>query len=236
MYDALIITPVKNSIETTIRTIESIKSSNGNFLYHIYNDFSSEDNTLKLKEICSKYQINLINLQDFTNSPSPNYKLILQLAQKRALEDNLHLIVVESDVFIYENTINKLLELKSKLGKAGLIGCVTRDQNGCINFPYSKLKKQTNLLINTKHSVSFCCTLLSLDLLKSFNFENLSSTKHWHDVSISRKSLSLGFQNYVTTENSVLHLPHSSRPWKLTKYRNPLKYYLLKIFKRLDRI
>jgi len=236
MYDALIITPVKDSIETTIKTIKSIKSSNGNFLYYIYNDFSTDDNTQRLKEICSEYQIHLINLQDCTRTPSPNYRLVLQMAQKKALETNIPLVIVESDVVVRDNTINKLLELQSKLDKAGLIGCITHDETSNVNFPYSKLEKQTAPFINTRHSVSFCCTLISLSLLKAFNFENLSANKHWYDVTISKKSLRLGFNNYVTIQNSVIHAPHSSRPWKLTKYKNPIKYYFVKIFRRLDRI
>lgn len=236
MYEALIITPVKNSIETTLKTIESIKKADGSFSYDVYNDFSTEENTIKLKEICVKNGLTLINLHEITSSPSPNYTLVLQMAQKKALENNLPLIIVESDVIIQQNTINALLELESKLDKAGLIGCITRDENGKINFPYSRLEKQTASVINTKHSVSFCCTLISPNLLKSFNFENLNSEKHWHDVSISRKSLQLGFKNYVTIEHGVIHTPHSSRPWKLTKYKNPIKYYFLKIFKGLDRI
>ena len=54
--------------------------------------------------------------------------------------------------------------------------------------------------------------------------------------SISRKSIQLGLSNYLLVTSDVLHKPHSSRPWKQLKYKNPLKYYYQKLIKRLDRI
>ena len=45
-----IITPVKDSLETTLRTIDGIMRSeiDANFSYTIYNDFSSDETTQKL--------------------------------------------------------------------------------------------------------------------------------------------------------------------------------------------
>jgi hypothetical protein len=43
---------------------------------------------------------------------------------------------------------------------------------------------------------------------------------------MSRK---LGFVNVLQVTNPVLHLPHSSRPWKQLKYTNPTAYYLAKM-------
>jgi len=40
----------------------------------------------------------------------------------------------------------------------------------------------------------------------------------------------------LLTNVPVLHLPHSSRPWKMLKYTNPLKYYWKKYTKGLDKI
>ncbi|MDP2115562.1 MAG: glycosyltransferase family 2 protein, partial [Bacteroidota bacterium] len=62
MYEALVITPVKDSLNTTIETIESIHQSEGNFLYCIYNDFSTEETTRHLEEIKARYNFDLINL------------------------------------------------------------------------------------------------------------------------------------------------------------------------------
>jgi hypothetical protein len=64
----------------------------------------------------------------------------------------------------------------------------------------------------------------------------LSAKKDWFDIHISRQSKKLGFKNYLIREQGVLHLPHSSRPWKQLKYSNPLKYYFHKLFSHRDRI
>jgi len=236
MYDAIIITPVKDSIETTISTIESIVNSTGNYIYIIYDDFSTKGNTEILERLCTEYRINLIDLKKYTSNPSPNYLLVLQLAQSEAIKQNLPLIIVESDVQVKKDTIKTLVEHSTILEKKGLIGCVTQNESGQINFPYTKFRKEREPIIKTKHSISFCCTLLSTEFLKSYDFKTLKPNKHWYDISISRKSVQLGFNNYLMTDNRVIHKPHSSRPWKLLKYENPIKYYLNKILRGLDKI
>ena len=236
MYKALIITPVKDSIETTISTIKSVKNSTGNYLYYIYNDFSTENNSKLLEKVCNQYHLKLINLKTLTQNPSPNYRLILQHAQKKALEFNLPVIIIESDIEVNNTTIKELINSSEELENIGLIGCITKDRNGEVNYPYKKFKNEKNSIINTNRSLSFCCTLLSTNFLKAYNFKQLNTNKHWYDISISRKSKNLGFNNYLLTTNSVIHTPHSSRPWKLIKYKNPIKYYILKIIKGFDKI
>ena len=236
MYEALIITPVKVSLTTTIETIQSIHQSDGNFLYCIYNDFSTEETTLKLNELQLHYNFELINLAEITNTPSPNYRLVLQLAQKKALELNIPLIIVESDVEVNAATFSDLIRYSKELYKCGMVAAVTINREGEINFPYLNFKSLKTDIIKTKHSLSFCCTLLTIELLKLYDFNTLSTEKHWYDVSISRKSIQLGLNNYLLTSVGVLHKPHSSRPWKQLKYQNPLKYYFQKLIKRLDRI
>ena len=66
--------------------------------------------------------------------------------------------------------------------------------------------------------------------------KTLDPSKNWYDVTISHESLKRGFQNYLFTTLPVWHRPHSSRPWKQLKYKNPLKYYWLKYTKGLDKI
>ena len=70
-----IITPVKDSIELTLQTIESILSSDFAIPYHyyVYNDFSTDENTARLREASEKMGFELINLSDLTDHPSPNY-------------------------------------------------------------------------------------------------------------------------------------------------------------------
>jgi len=236
MYEALIITPVKDSLKTTTETIRSVKNSNGLFYYCIFNDFSTDETTFALKSMSIEYDFELINLAEVTKTPSPNYRLVLQMAQKKALEMKVPLIIIESDVEVQPNTISELIRQFKNLPKCGMVGAITRDNEGKINFPYLNFKSTTKEIIRTRHSLSFCCTLLALELLEQYDFKTLSSEKHWYDVSISRKSLQIGMNNYLLVNESVLHKPHSSRPWKHLKYKNPLKYYYQKLVKRLDRI
>lgn len=236
MYQALVITPVKDSLNTTIETIQSVKNSKGDFLYCIYNDYSTDETTEKLSEIKEQYKFDLINLSEITNTPSPNYRLVLQMAQQKALDLNIPLIIVESDVEVNENTFELLIQHAKEQANCGMIAAITKDIDGKINFPYLNFKSAKKDIIKTTHSLSFCCTLLTNALLNQYNFQTLSAEKHWYDVSISRKSIQLGLNNYLLINHRVLHKPHSSRPWKQLKYSNPIKYYYQKLIKRLDRI
>lgn len=236
MYEALVITPVKDSLETTTETIQSIRNSDGKFQYCIFNDFSTNENTNALKLLSIRHNFELINLAEITDTPSPNYRLVLQLAQKKALELGIPLIIIESDVEVKSNTLSELIRQSQNLPDCGMVAAITKDTEGKINFPYLNFKSTKKETIKTRHSLSFCCTLLTPDLLKQYDFQTLSAEKHWYDVSISRKSIQLGLNNYLLVSHSVLHKPHSSRPWKQLKYKNPIKYYYQKLIKRLDRI
>ena len=83
-----IITPVKDSIDSTLDTVRAIMSSDINvpFTYTIYNDFSTPENTLRLEEASKEYGFQLVNLSDLTDHPSPNYLLVLQKTQQEAIE------------------------------------------------------------------------------------------------------------------------------------------------------
>ncbi|MBT3383886.1 MAG: glycosyltransferase family 2 protein [Prolixibacteraceae bacterium] len=236
MSEAIIITPVKDSLETTKRTIEAISKANGNFEYHIFNDFSQAGTKKFLEQHQKKYGYQLIHLEEITSTPSPNYKLVLKLAQKKALEKNLPLLIIESDVVVQRGTITELLKILQTKPKPGIIGAITVDDSGKYNFPYTFEKTKSKDVINTKHSLSFCCTLLSPQFLNEFDFESLSHKKDWFDVFISRQSKKSGFNNYLAKGIEVLHLPHSSRPWKNLKYTKPALYYLKKYLYKRDRI
>ena len=75
-----IITPVKDSIETTLQTIQSVLNSQLSVahIYTVYNDFSTPENTLRLQEASKQMSFELVNLSDLTSHPSPNYLLVLQ--------------------------------------------------------------------------------------------------------------------------------------------------------------
>jgi len=236
MLQALIVTPVKNSISSTMETIIAIHQCNSDIHHIVYNDFSDNETKMKLEESKLKYNFDLIHLEDITNNPSPNYKLVLQDAQAKALEKDIPFIVVESDVKINKDTFEKMISFQNDHSKSGLIGAITTDKSGNINFPYLKFKKEKTKFIETKRSLSFCCTLLSIDFLKSYSFLDLDQSKDWYDTFISTKAINLGFKNYVLLDTPVLHQPHGSRPWKQLKYTNPLKYYFLKFTKGRDKI
>lgn len=236
MPETLVITPVKDSIETTLQTIEAIHHADGDHLHQVYNDFSSETTKKILEEKKEEFGFELINLDELTDTPSPNYNLVLQMAQLKALDLKVPLIVVESDVIVQKDTLAQMIRLSETLSSCGMLGAITTDESGEVNFPYLNFKGEKKEIADTSHSLSFCCTLISPALLKSFSFTELSSEKHWYDVFISRKSKVLGYKNYLVTTLPVVHKPHSSRPWKQLKYTNPIKYYFNKLIKRKDRI
>ena len=238
MSNLHIITPVKDSLETTLRTIACINKAEKSFSsnYTIYNDFSSEETTESLTASASKFDYEIINLKDITNHPSPNYLLVLQMAQKKALSDDAHLLIIESDVLVQRDTIQKLYDYCKLLDRPGMIAAVTTDADGVVNFPYLYARNFKSKVVNTKKRLSFCCTLLTNDFLRQFDFALLNPEKSWYDVFISHKSIELGFNNYLVTTLPVLHLPHSSRPWKQLKYTNPIKYYWRKLIDKRDKI
>lgn len=236
MLDAIIITPVKDSLETTKQTIEAICNADGNFDYYVFNDFSQAETKNYLIEAQKQFNFQLIHLEDITNTPSPNYKLVLQNAQKIAYDKKCALGIIESDVVIKKDTITNLITILSTQRNPGVVGAITVDSTNNYNFPYNFEKIKSNEIVNTTHSLSFCCTLLSSDFLSQFNFNELADNKDWFDVFISRQSKKLGFNNYLAKGVEVLHQPHSSRPWKNLKYKNPVLYYMKKVFLKRDRI
>jgi hypothetical protein len=234
--EVLVITPVKDSPETTEKTIEAVLKSDGIVPYIVFNDFSAPETRYLLEQSQREFNFRLINLEEITTTPSPNYKLILQTARLLALSENKPLLIIESDVIIQQNTIQDLLKISSQLTRPGLIGAITTDIAGNFNFPYAHVSKNIKPREKTNRSISFCCTLVSLELLKAYDFSRLPEDKDWYDIYISRQSKKAGFNNYLLTDVQVLHLPHSSRPWKQLKYSNPLKYYFCKLIKKRDRI
>lgn len=229
-----IITPVKDSITLTLETIEAIAASKFDlpFSFTIYNDFSTTENTKKLEQAAQKFGFELVNLADITQTPSPNYLLVLQMAQKRAISENAALCIVESDVVVKPNTLQMLFDETLKRSDTGLTAAVTVDEQGQINYPYLYAKGAENKIFATDEVFSFCCTLISLPLLKAYDFTQFDPAKVWYDAVLTKVSLKLGFKNYLYTILPVVHSPHGSRPWRILKENNPLKYYFLKILGR----
>lgn len=233
---ALVITPVKDALVATLQTVDAIVNADQKVDYRVYNDYSSKETEEALEKASSEVGFTLFHLRNLTSTPSPNYKTVLQHAQKASLAAVLPLIIIESDVTIKEDTISKLLAFAQSHPKSGLVGAITVDEKNQVNFPYLKFKHQKRAVIQTKRSLSFCCTLLTLEFLAAYPFAALDESKDWFDTHISKKALELGFENYVLTDVKVTHQPHGSRPWKMLKYTNPLKYYFQKLFYGKDKI
>lgn len=233
-----IITPVKNSARTALRTIESVCSSSVdiNFEYTVYDDFSDEETVNVLIAAQEKYDFELVHLSSLTQHPSPNYLLVLQIAQQKALDDDAHLVIVESDVVVQADTLHIMQERADLLPKTAMLGAVTTDDFDNFNFPYLYAIKYPYGSVKSPKRISFCCTLLSNDFLSKYDFRLLNKGKTWFDVSISHKAVELGLSNYVLTDTPVLHYPHSSRPWKNLKKTNPLLYYWQKFILRREKI
>lgn len=233
-----IITPVKDSIDSTLETAKAILGSELKvpYTYTIYNDFSTPENTRRLEEASKELGFRLVNLSDLTDHPSPNYLLVLQTTQKEAIAADAGLVIVESDVTVKPDTLQALYEGAMQRKDCGMAAAITTDESGTINFPYLYAKGRKPQVYDEKKRFSFCCTLLTTNYLKAFSFQELDATKNWFDVTISHESLKRGFHNYLFINLPVLHRPHGSRPWKQLKYTNPLKYYWLKFTKGLDKI
>jgi hypothetical protein len=232
-----IIMPVKDSIEMTERAIRAIVQS-GHTLC-IYDDNSQAENAERLDAIAEELNCQIIHIADLTDHPSPNYRLVLQHSQQLALAENKHLVIVESDVMVQTDTLNRMLkEVKQSVG---MVAAVTVDEDGIYNFPYHYLRNLryrfiAKKTVATKKRFSFCCTLLTNELLQKADFQLLDPTKNWYDVTISHWSVRLGLRNLLMLDNSVLHFPHASRPWKRLKYTHPLRYYWRKFTQKLDKI
>ena len=204
--------------------------------YTIYNDYSTPENTARLAEASRTMGFGLVNLSDLTSHPSPNYLFVLQRERQACLEEDAALLIVESDVVVRPDTLQGLWDSACQRPDTGIAASATVDEDGIINYPYQFVKDQADQVIDSRKHCSFCCSLLTPQLMRRVDFGTLDNEKKWHDVTISHLSLKAGLHNYIHTTLPVLHRPHSSRPWKKLKYTNPIKYYFLKWTKGYDKI
>ena len=230
-----IIMPVKDSIETVREALAALyASSDLNWSFTLYNDFSTPENTVQLKTLAQEYTFELVNWAERTKHPSPNYRFTLIDAQRKALAERADLLIIESDVLVRRDTIARLRTARTE--RTGMVAAITHDDQDKVNFPYEYAKHWRPKPTFTFKRFSFCCTLLTLEFLQAYSFEQLNPDKSWFDVAISHKCISLGFKKLLLMDMPVLHKPHSSRPWKQLKYKNPIKYYWLKLIHRRDKI
>lgn len=226
--------PVKDSPDTTREAIEALLQSYGDIQLTVYNDFSTQENTAMLQQLAKQKNFRLVNWADLTDHPSPNYRLTLQDAQRNALAGNTHLVIVESDVLVQPDTLQRMAD--EVADGVAMVAAVTVDDEGMINFPYQYATRLHGETVNTRKRFSFCCTLLTNEYLQAYDFRQLDPEKSWYDVTISHNAIQLGYRNLLMLNNPVIHRPHSSRPWKQLKYTHPLLYYWQKITRKRDRI
>ena len=175
----------------------------------VYDDYSSDENAARLDALQNELGIRVVHIREVLDHPSPNYRWVLNTAQREAIEKGQDLVIIESDVIVKADTIDKLIveSQKSKeKSPIGMVAAVTVNEEGEVNFPYEYARK-----IQQDGSCS-----------KRFSFSHMSRQ--------------LGFENILLISNPVLHKPHSSRPWKQLKYKNPLLYYWRKFTQRRDKI
>lgn len=226
-----IIMPVKDSIETAEKAIRAILQSG--YTLTVYDDYSSKETASRLKELSDETGIEIVSISEQTTHPSPNYRWVLIDAQRKALEQGVSLVIVESDVIVRQETIGRMAD--AVCPGVGMVAAVTHDEEGNVNFPY-EYARHMNQDGPCKKRFSFCCTLLTNEFLRTYDFGQLDPEKNWYDVFISHTSVQLGFTNILQLSNPVVHMPHSSRPWKQLKYTNPILYYWRKLILRRDKI
>ncbi len=233
MMDCFIIMPVKDSVEIAQQAIRAIVKSG--YSLTVYNDNSTPDNTARLHTLAQETGIQVIDIAAITSHPSPNYRYVLIDSRRKALEAGVPLIIIESDVIVEEHTIERMLATQKE--GVGMIAAVTHNEAGEVNFPYEYAHDWKAAPIETKKRFSFCCTLLTTDLMRAMDWETmLDPEKNWYDVTISHESVRIGFRNILLMDTPVIHKPHSSRPWKQLKYTNPLLYYWRKLTQHKDKI
>lgn len=226
-----IIIPIKDSLQIAERALRALKGQP----VTIWNDNSTAENTQLLHSLAEELGFECIDVATLTNHPSPNYLLLLRLMRQRAISNNHHLIIVESDVIVTNSSIARMVDIAQQQN-IGMVAAVTHNDNGKVNFPYEYAQKYSIGAIETRKRLSFCCTLMTVEMLQRVDFDQLNPEKDWFDVTITRLSRENGLTNILLTDSPVRHYPHSSRPWKQLKYTNPLRYYWRKIFYAKDKI
>ena len=226
-----IIIPIKDSLQIAERALRALKGQP----VTIWNDNSTIENTELLHSLAQELDFECIDVATLTNHPSPNYLLLLRMMRQRAITNNHHLIIVESDVIVTDSSIARMVDIAQQ-HNIGMVAAVTHDDNGKVNFPYEYAQKYSIGAIETRKRLSFCCTLMTVEMLQLVDFDQLNPSKDWYDVTITRLSRENGLTNILLTDSPVRHYPHSSRPWKQLKYTNPFRYYWRKIFYAKDKI
>ena len=178
-----IIIPIKDSLQIAECALRALKGQP----VTIWNDNSTLENTELLHSLAQELDFECIDVATLTNHPSPNYLLLLRMMRKRAITNNHHLIIVESDVIVTDSSIARMVDVAQQQ-HIGMVAAVTHDDNGNVNFPYEYAQKYRIGAIETRKRLSFCCTLMTVEMLQRVDFDQLNPEKDWFDVTITRLS------------------------------------------------
>ena len=163
-----VIMPVKDSLQTATEAVRAICKAG--LPLTVFNDFSTAENTAALQQLAGELHFTLVNLQELTDHPSPNYLLVLQIAQRQALADGAHLVIVESDVIVRCDTVMRLAQA-ADTPQAGLVAAVTTDDGTTAETSISPTSMPAaGALAPTRHasaSVSAARSSLSLSCVLS---------------------------------------------------------------------
>ena len=161
-----IIMPVKDAMDQAEQAIRAVVASGHSLT--VYDDYSTPENAERLDALQAESVIEVKHLRSYTDHPSPNYRWTLIDAQREAVAKRAHLVIIESDVFVRPDTIDRLAGSTKAKGerRIGMVAAVTTDEEGKINFPYEYARRMTQDG-QTKKRLSFCCTLLTNELLRA---------------------------------------------------------------------
>ena len=135
MKSLYIVTPVKDSIDSTIETVKAILNSDIKvpYTYTIYNDFSTPENTALLEKYSKELGFNLVNISDLTDHPSPNYLLVLKRCREIAIREDAGFLLVESDVVVAKDTLQGLFDGAQEREDCAIAASGTVDDEGKIS-------------------------------------------------------------------------------------------------------
>lgn len=114
----------------------------------------------------------MVNLAEITDHPSPNYLLVLQMAQQRAIEAEAGLIIVESDVVVKKNTLQALFNGAAERADCGIAAAVTVDEKGEINYPYL-LRKVRKTRCFRRKALQFLLFLADIEFPESIRLPSV---------------------------------------------------------------